>query len=410
MFYINENNSEYFSYKDLLNYLNESGSIITNPYKTSTLDLFKNIIKALIHNKDLILLDNDFTDDEIIALTGEKYIENVVSVDSIGFDSFKSYLQLIIASKSKITIYTSGTTGLPKKVVHTVGSFTREVKTGSNFESSIWGLAFNPTHMAGLQVFFQALFNNNTLVDLFNIDSKTVNESILEHKISHISATPTFYRLLNSKDIIFNDVVSVTLGGEKSEDNLYNIVKRMFPFAKVKNIYASTEAGSLLCSDGEFFYIPERLKDKIVIKENVLYINESLLGKMSDLLIDKGWYCSGDIIEWKHDSVNYFKLIGKSNEMINVGGYKVNPHEVETELRSIDGIDNAFVFGKANSVLGNLICAEIVLEKGIEIEETKIKDILKNKLQQFKIPRKIFFVDKLNLNRTVKISRTNVTE
>jgi acyl-coenzyme A synthetase/AMP-(fatty) acid ligase len=410
MFYINENNSEYFTYKDLLDYLNESGSIISNPYKTSTLDLFKNIIKALIHNKDLVLLDNDFTDAEIIALLGEKYIENVYSVHGLGFDNFKSFLRLIIESKSKIIIYTSGTTGLPKKVVHTIGSLTREVKTGSNFESSIWGLAFNPTHMAGLQVFFQAIFNNNSIVDLFNIETKTVYESILKHKISHISATPTFYRLLNSKDIFFNDVKSVTLGGEKSEDNLYGIVKRMFPFAKVKNIYASTEAGSLLCSEGEFFYIPERLKDKIVIKENVLYINESLLGKMSDLLIDKGWYCSGDIIEWKHDSVNYFKFIGKSNEMINVGGYKVNPHEVETELRSIDGIDNAFVFGKANSVLGNLICAEIVLEKGIEIEETKIKDILKNKLQQFKIPRKIFFVDKLNLNRTGKISRTNVTE
>ena len=410
MFYINENNSQYLSYNDLFNFLNESGSIITNPYQTSTLDLFKNFIKALIHNKDFILLDCDFTDAEIIALTGEKYIENFVSVDSLGIDSFKSYLQLIVESKSKISIYTSGTTGLPKKVVHTVGSLTREVKTGSNFESSIWGLAFSPTHMAGIQVFFQALFNSNTLVDLFNIDTKTVNELISKHKISHISATPTFYRLLNSKDISFGDVKSVTLGGEKSDDNLYRIVKRMFPFAKIRNIYASTEAGSLLCSDGEFFYIPEHLKDKIVVKENTLYIHESLLGKISDFLILDGWYCSGDVIEWKHDSVHYFKLIGKSNEMINVGGYKVNPHEVELELRSIDGVDNAFVFGKANSVLGNLICAEIVLEKGIEIEESKIKDILRKKLQQFKIPRKIFFVDSLNLSRTGKISRTNVTK
>ena len=410
MFYINESNSEYFSYADLFNYLSESGSIVTNPYKTSTLNLFKNIVKALIHNKDLVLFDNDFTDSEIISLIGEKYIENVVSVDCLEFDSINSYLHLIVESKSTIVIYTSGTTGIPKKVVHTIGSLTREVKTGANFESSIWGFAFNPTHMAGLQVFFQALFNNNTLVDLFRMDAKTINELIVKHEITHISATPTFYRLLNCKDFIFNGVKSITLGGEKSEANLYALVKRMFPFAKVKNIYASTEAGSLLCSDGEFFYIPERLKDKIIIKENVLYINESLLGKVSDVLIENGWYCSGDLIEWKHNSNHYFKLIGKSNEMINVGGYKVNPHEVELELRSIDGIDNAFVFGKANSVLGNLICAEIVLEKGIEIEESKIKFILGKKLQLFKIPRKIFFVDKLNLNRTGKISRANVTK
>lgn len=410
MFYINENESVSFSYDDLVRYLNESNSVIINPYKIKTLDLFLNLIKALIHNQNVTLLDQDFSDSEIISLVGEKYTEKVVYVESLGLDSFKSYLKLITESKSQITIYTSGTTGLPKKVVHSVSSFSREIKTGPKFDSSIWGLAFNATHMAGLQVFFQALFNSNTLVDLFNIDAVTINRSILKHEISHISATPTFYRLLNSKDIFFNDVKSVTLGGEKSDDNLYRIVKRMFPFAKVKNIYASTEAGSLLCSEGEFFYIPERLKDKIVIKENVLYINESLLGQISNLLTENGWYCSGDVIEWKQDSDDYFKLIGKSNEMINVGGYKVNPHEVELELRSIDGIENAFVFGKPNSVLGNLICAEIVLEKEAEIEEKKIKDILGMKLQQFKIPRKIFFVDKLNLNRTGKISRANVTK
>ncbi|MET3018004.1 ANL family adenylate-forming protein [Flavobacterium hydatis] len=409
MFYINEKEAIFFSYEDLVSHLNEFKSVVTNPYKTTTLDLFLNLIKALIHNKDVTLLDQDFTDSEIVSLVGEKYTENIAHVEGLGLDYFNSYLKLITESKSLITIYTSGTTGLPKKVVHTVSSLSREIKTGTKFDASIWGLTFNPSHMAGLQVFFQALFNGNTLVDLSNMNSATINQLILKHEISHISATPTFYRLLNSKDIVFNNVKSVTLGGEKSDDTLYNIVKRMFPFAKIKNIYASTEAGALLSSEDDFFYIPERLKSKIVVIENVLYIHESLLGQMPNRLIENGWYCSGDVIEWKSDSDYYFKLIGKSNEMINVGGYKVNPHEVESELRSIDGIDNVFVFGKANSVIGNLICAEIVLEKGAEIEETKIKDILRMKLQQFKIPRRIFFVDKLNLNRTGKISRVNAT-
>lgn len=410
MFYINEKEAISFSYEDLVRHLNESRNVVTNPYKITTLDLFLNLIKALVHNKDVTLLDQDFTDPEIISLVGEKYTEHVADIEGLELDSFKSYLKLITESKSQITIYTSGTTGLPKKVVHTVSSLSREIRTGPKFDSSIWGLAFNATHMAGLQVFFQALFNQNTLVDLYNMDSTTVNQSILAHKISHISATPTFYRLLNSRDIVFNDVKSVTLGGEKSDDNLYKIVKRIFPFAKVKNIYASTEAGSLLCSEDDFFYIPERLKDKIIVNENVLCIHESLLGQIPNLLIQNGWYCSGDVIEWKPNSDHYFKLIGKSNEMINVGGYKVNPHEVESELRSIDGIENVFVFGKANSVLGNLICAEIVLEKGTEIEEKKIRAILNMKLQSFKIPRKIFFVDKLNLNRTGKINRINATK
>jgi acyl-coenzyme A synthetase/AMP-(fatty) acid ligase len=408
MFYINEKAAVSFSYNDLIKYLQESTSVLVNPYKVTTLDLFLNLITALIHNKDVTLLDQDFTDFEIISLTGEKYMKKEVSIDSLRLDCFSSYLKLIIKSKSQITIYTSGTTGLPKKVVHSLSSFSREIKTGSKFKGSVWGLAFNATHMAGLQVFFQGLFNSNTLIDIFNADIVTVNQSILKHKISHISATPTFYRLLDNKDLIFDHVLSITLGGEKSDDNLYRIVKRMFPYAKVKNIYASTEAGSLLCAEGEFFYIPERLKKEIIIKQNILYISKSLLGQVENHLIEDGWYCSGDIIEWKHNSDHYFKLIGKSNEMINVGGYKVNPHEVELELRSIDGIENAFVFGKPNSVLGNLICAEIVLGRGMQIDEKKIKNILEVRLQHFKIPRRIFFVDKLNLNRTGKISRTNV--
>ena len=90
--------------------------------------------------------------------------------------------------------------------------------------------------------------------------------------------------------------------------------------------------------------------------------------------------------------------------MINVGGYKVNPTEVEEVLRSCPGIENAFVFGKQNRVLGSLVCCEVVcLNK--ELTEKEIRVFLNGKLQEFKIPRVIKFVEQLNVTRTGKIAR-----
>lgn len=96
-------------------------------------------------------------------------------------------------SVSEITIFTSGTTGQPKKVVHSVSSLTRAVRLGKKYKGQVWAYAYNPTHMAGLQVFFQALENQNTLVNVFNKQRVEVYEKIFKYHITHISATPTFY-------------------------------------------------------------------------------------------------------------------------------------------------------------------------------------------------------------------------
>ena len=91
--------------------------------------------------------------------------------------------------------------------------------------------------------------------------------------------------------------------------------------------------------------------------------------------------------------------------MINVGGYKVNPGEVEETIRKIEGIQNVRVFAKSNSVLGNIICCEVV-KTSDEIDEVSIRSFLQSKLQEFKIPRIIKFTDKISTTRTGKIKRS----
>ena len=161
-------------------------------------------------------------------------------------------------SSSEITIFTSGTTGQPKKVVHTVDTLTRSVRLGDKYKGQVWAYAYNPTHMAGLQVFFQAFENQNTLINVFNKQRADVYELIGKYQITHVSATPTFYRLLLPFEHAYESVIRVTLGGEKSEQHLYDSIMKIFPTAKINNVYASTEAGSLFAAKGDCFRYQRR--------------------------------------------------------------------------------------------------------------------------------------------------------
>jgi acyl-coenzyme A synthetase/AMP-(fatty) acid ligase len=88
-----------------------------------------------------------------------------------------------------------------------------------------------------------------------------------------------------------------------------------------------------------------------------------------------------------------------------VGGYKVNPEEIETVITQIAGVEQAIVYGRPNSILGNILCADVKLEKNISLSELHIRQYLIGKLQDYKIPRKIQFVESFKLTKTGKIKR-----
>ena len=398
------NKEQAYSYNDLLNSLNE-GTVYYPYYKTSDVySYFVNLIKALAASQPLVLLDSDINPSEIEGLDESK----VNAAESIVPTSPKNMDEVVAAvqnSNSEITIFTSGTTGQPKKVVHSIATLTRSVRIGDRYKGQIWAYAYNPTHMAGLQVFFQAFENQNTLVNVFNQPREYVYQQIREKGITHISATPTFYRLLLPYEQAYESVIRVTLGGEKSDQHLYDSIMKIFPNAKINNVYASTEAGSLFAAKGDCFQIPEAIKDKFKVVDDELLIHKSLLGSSDSFKFTDDYYHSGDLIEWVDEAQGLFRFKSRKNELINVGGYKVNPGEVEVAIQDIEGVRQAMVYGKANSILGNVLCADVVLEPGFELTELDIKKVLSSQLQDFKVPRRIKFVEEISLTRTGKMKR-----
>ena len=393
-----------YSYDDLLGSLND-GTTYYPYYKTSDIySFFVNLVKALASSKPLVLLDSDINTNEIDGLDVNK-VNMAESIPPLSCADMDEVLAMVQNSKSKITIFTSGTTGQPKEVVHSISTLTRSVRVGEKYRNQTWAYAYNPTHMAGLQVFFQAFENLNTIVNVFNQPREYVYHQIQENAITHISATPTFYRLLLPYERAYENVVRVTLGGEKSDQHLYDSIKKIFPNARINNVYASTEAGTLFAAKGDCFQIPELARDKYKVVDGELLIHKSLLGSSSSFKFTEDFYHSGDLIEWVDETAGLFRFKSRKNELINVGGYKVNPNEVETAIMDIEGVKQAMVYGRANSILGNVLCAEVVLEPGSEMQELDIKKHLNALLQDFKIPRKIKFVDEISLTRTGKKKR-----
>lgn len=397
-------NNKVYSYADLLKDINQK-NYYSCLYKTNDLyKYFLNFLVGLLSDQPLTLIDSDINDNEINSLGINEEINIKENTRKPYFETIEKVIEKIEKSTSEISIFTSGTTGQPKNVKHTVTTLTRSVRIDEKYAKQVWAFAYNPTHMAGLQVFFQVFMNTNTMINVFNQTRQSVYDLIEKYAIDHISATPTFYRLLLPVEKAYPTVVRVTFGGEKSDKKLYDSILKIFPKAKINNIYASTEAGSLFCAKGEYFVIPAAIKDKVKIVDNEVLLHQSLLGKSDSLLLNNGYYHTGDLIEWHNEEDGLFRFVNRKNELINVGGYKVNPQEVRDVILTIEGIQDAVVYAKANSVLGNILCADIkTFNNENNLSEIQIRNILSTQLQEFKVPRRIKFVDELSLTRTGKI-------
>lgn len=394
-----------YTYEELVKTINLNTTYCPYFQSKDLYAYFANLIKALVTNNPVVLIDADSSPADM------PYLDFTLlnKPQEIGTCSLKDMDELIEAlsqSTSEITIFTSGTTGQPKRVTHSVATLARNVRKGEQYKEHVWAYAYNPTHMAGTQVFFQALMNQSTMVNVFGESREVVYQQIERYGITHISATPTFYRMLMPFEKAYPSVKRVTLGGEKSDKQLYEHICNIFPNAKVNNVYASTEAGSLFAAKDDCFQIPANIRDKFRVENDELLIHKSLLGQSDSFVFDGEYYHSGDLIEWVNETEGLFRFKSRKNELINVGGYKVNPGEVEDAINAIEGVQQSLVYGRSNSILGNIVVAEVKLVEGTALTDMEIRKVLASQLQDFKVPRKIQIVNELSMTRTGKLKRS----
>ena len=405
VFLIDTEANKIYSYQSLLK---DIGTVKEIPAFLRTDNLYTfycTLLASVLHNVAIEVLDADLSLDELhrIEISDDmlNQKQEVSVIDNITSDSL---IQNLLKNEIwTLTLYTSGTTGRPKKVYHTLKTLTRTVKRSPKLADKVWALAYNPTHYAGLQVFLQALCNLNPLVYLFGQPVHHVPEILKEHRVTNLSATPSYYKMFLPLADVNETMERITFGGERMDETLLPDVKHVFPNAEIRNIYASTEAGALFISDGDEFSVAPALKDKVkILDTGELLLHASILGGGVPLQ-DGEWFSTGDLV--KSIGENRFRFTSRKTEMINVGGYKVNPNEVEAVIRQVNGVADALVSGKENRLLGHVLLAHVVKQQQ-DIEDAPLKENILNhlaqKLQSWKCPRIIYFVDHLELSRTGK--------
>ncbi len=117
-----------------------------------------------------------------------------------------------------------------------------------------------------------------------------------------------------------------------------------------------------------------------------------------------GWFKTGDLVEVSEDG--YIKIIGRNTEIINVGGQKVLPSEIESVVLSMEEIEDCLAYGEKNLITGQNVVCDVVLKNEISNIKLLIRKFCKDKLDNYKIPTKINIIDKINFgDRFKKIRR-----
>lgn len=318
---------------------------------------------------------------------------------------------------------TSGTTGAPKAVSHPLGSLTRTTKKSRSAGSlHRWGLLFDPCRFAGAQVMLQALMSGSTLLVPPSEDSLNNRLAFLaKHNCTALSCTPTMWRrILMFPEATSIDFRQITLGGEIADRGILVALQSAFPKARIVHIYASAEAGvGFPVRDGLPGFPVSYLQNppggvQLKIVNARLHVQNSevspiYVGTQDTFASNDGYIDTGDVVELRNDRV-YF--LGRANGLINVGGNKVYPEEVENVLLSHREVKFARVSPKPNPIMGNLLTAEIVpassAHKDSEHLTRELKALCNAELPDWKRPITYRIVTELPQNSGGKLQRTRL--
>ncbi len=316
-------------------------------------------------------------------------------------------------------IPTSGTTGEPKLIAHSLRSLSSSVKKNQGRGASlIWGMIYDITRFAGIQVFLQAVMGGASLAvstDRNNLET-TANE-FAAAGVNALSATPTMWRKLVMSGVLDSlNLEMITLGGEPADQMILTELRERFPHAKITSIYASTEAGVgfSVTDDRAGFPVSYTKKEllggvwlrvdgqKLLLRKETTPV--SCLGKQESLVDDRGWLDTQDLVKQEGDR---YLFLGRANGAINVGGQKVQPTEVEAIIRSLEGIKMVAVRGRKNPFTGSVVEALVVKDDGFDDESVKksVFDACREGLDSFKRPASVKIVDEIQVTSTGKIQR-----
>ncbi|MGL5947839.1 MAG: ANL family adenylate-forming protein [Aeromonas sp.] len=324
--------------------------------------------------------------------------------------------QLQSKEHAGLILFSSGSTGAPKAMIHDLDNLLNSYqgKKVKNLNLLVF-LMFD--HIGGLNTLFNTLAMGAQLILPHSRQPDAIAKLIEQHKIHVLPSSPTFLNMLLMAScparFDLSSLKMITYGTEAMPASLLSKLKTCFPKTKLLQTFGTSETGISQTSSRNSSSLELRLDDpnteyKIVAGELWLRSKTQILGYLNatmDSFTSDGWFKTGDLVEELADG--YLKIQGRAKEVINVGGEKVLPAEVESVLFELPEIADCLVYGESNAITGQAVTAEVVLHPGTELATAKrlIRSHCRIHLARYKNPAKILFVAQTNISERFKKKR-----
>lgn len=413
--------NQIFLYKKVLNEKISTNSVVAilGDYSFENIALFF----ALYDNKNIIVpittkiekIQEEYIQESFCDYV-LKIIDNEILVEKLDLNNSHNMIKILQENhNSGLILFSSGSTGKPKAMIHNLDNLIETYKDKkAKAMNMLVFLMFD--HIGGLNTLFNAFCMGACLIIPQNRDAKTICQLIEKYKIMVLPSSPTFLNLIliseEYKNYDLSSLRMITYGTETMPESLLLRLKQTFSKVKFLQTFGTSETGisttSSKSSDSLFMKLDD-LNCEYKIVENELWLRSKtqVLGYLNasmDSFTSDGWFKTGDLVEIIEDG--YLKIIGRSKEVINVGGQKVLPAEVESVILTIDNIDDCLVYGVSNVITGQTVVCDVVLHESCEEIKKVIRLYCKDKLESFKIPTKVNVVEKTNFSdRFKKIRR-----
>jgi acyl-CoA synthetase (AMP-forming)/AMP-acid ligase II len=320
------------------------------------------------------------------------------------------------AGRPGLVLFSSGSTGRPKAMLH---DFARLIEPYADkpLKDLRLLLFMALDHIGGLDTLLRAFTNGSTLVAAPGRTPEAIAATIARHRVNVLPASPTFLNLLllsgAARAYDLSTLSIIAYGAEPMPPSLLERLAGAFPGVALQQKFGTSETNAIRVLSRDSRSLDIRIDDaateyRIEDGELLLKTPARILGYLNapdEALTEAGWFRTGDLVE--DLGGGWLRIIGRKREVINVGGEKVLPGQVEACLLEHPGVSDCVVFGQPHAMMGQVVAAEVVPEKNAEPAALKkaLRAHVRSRLEPYKVPVSLTFVEGIAASERFKKQR-----
>tara|TARA_B100002003_G_scaffold60938_1_gene56316 strand:- start:155 stop:1504 length:1350 start_codon:yes stop_codon:yes gene_type:complete len=392
-------------------------TIIEADFSPNSIALF---LALLEHGCILVPLTNSVETkrDEFIEIAQGEVLFNIdvqdkVTISKLSYNSdHEIYQKLKETKRPGLVLFSSGSTGRSKAAVHDMTAILEKFKVRRHTLRTITFLLYD--HIGGVNTLLYVLSNAGLIVTINDRNPDSVLKAVEKYRVELLPTSPTFINLILLSEAYkrydISSLKTVTYGTEPMPESTLKRFSKLFPDIRLLQTYGLSEIGILRSkskgSDSLWVKVGgEGFKTRIVDGMLEIKAQSAMLGYLNaqSPFTKDGWFKTGDAVEVNGE---YIKILGRKSGIINVGGEKVYPQEVESVIQEMDNVAEVTVYGEKNPIIGSIVCAKVSLRANDDHKEFihTLKKYCSERLQNYKIPVKVIVTDtKQHSERSKKV-------